>query len=93
MGFQSDSVVGAKILKFARINAAIYVSYGMKKEEALKGLTIYPAEILGVSNWIGSIEPGKDADLVVLDGDPFDIFASVKAVLIDGEIVFRESKE
>jgi imidazolonepropionase-like amidohydrolase len=93
VAFQSDSVVGAKILKFARVNAAIYASYGMKEEEALKGLTIYAAEILGVSDRIGSIEAGKDADLVVLDGDPFDIFTSIKAVLIDGKIVFRESKE
>lgn len=93
VAFQSDSVVGSKILKFARINAAIYVSYGMKEEEALKGLTIYAAEILGVSDRLGSIEAGKDADLVILDGDPFDIFTSVKVVLIDGKIVFKESKE
>jgi imidazolonepropionase-like amidohydrolase len=91
VAFQSDSVIGGKILKFSRINAIIYVSYGMKKEEALKALTIYPAEILGVSDRIGSIEKGKDADLVILDGDPFDIFTNVKAVLIDGVIIFDSS--
>jgi imidazolonepropionase-like amidohydrolase len=90
VGFQSDSVVGGKILKFARLNAMIYVSYGMSKEEALKGLTIYPAQIFGVADRIGSIEEGKDADLVILDGEPFDIYANIKAVLINGEVVFRQ---
>jgi imidazolonepropionase-like amidohydrolase len=88
VAFQSDSVVGGKILKFSLINAAIYVSYGMNRDDALKALTIYPAEISGVSDRIGSIEEGKDADLVILDGDPFDVFTKVKAVLINGEVVF-----
>jgi len=91
IAFQSDSVIGGKILKFSRINAIIYVSYGMKQEEALKALTIYPAKILGVSDRIGSIEKGKDADLVILDGNPFDAFTKVKSVFINGSIVFDSS--
>ena len=91
--FQSDSIVGKKILKFARINAIIYVSYGMSKDEALKGLTIYPAQIFGVSDRLGSIEVGKDADLVVLDGDPLNIYTKIKAVLINGQIVYNENKQ
>lgn len=91
IAFQSDGVIGGKILKFSLINAAIYASYGMKKEEALKALTIYPAQIFGVSDRIGSIEEGKDADLVILDGDPFNVFTKVMAVLIDGVIVFDSS--
>ncbi len=89
VAFQNDSIIGGKLLKYSLINAAIYVSYGMKKEEALKALTIYPAEIFGISDRIGSIEKGKDADLVILDGDPFNIFTKVKTVLIDGAIVFN----
>lgn len=89
VAFQNDSVIGGKILKFSLINAAIYISYGMKEEEALKALTIYPAEIFGISDRIGSIEKGKDADLVILDGDPFNVFTKVKTVLIDGVIVFN----
>ena len=90
IAFQSDSVVGGKILKFSRINAIIYVSYGLDKEEALKGLTLYPAQMFGVSDRIGSLEPGKDADLVILDGDPFDALTNVIAVMINGSFIYKK---
>ena len=61
---------------------------GLPREEALKGITIYPAEVLGVSDRIGSIEPGKDADLVIFSGDPFFYRSRVEKVLINGKIVY-----
>ena len=60
----------------------------MDREAALKAITIVPAEILGVSDRIGSITEGKDADLVILDGDPLKSLSRVTHV-IRGEKVIR----
>lgn len=65
-------------------HAGFAVAYGMSKEDALKAITIVPAEIFGVSNKLGSIEVGKSATLFVSDGDPFETKTQVKHVFIDG---------
>jgi len=67
-------------------------AYGLSHEEALKAVTIYPAEILGVADRIGTIEPGKIADLVVTDGDLLEIRTQVKNLIIAGKQVPLESK-
>jgi imidazolonepropionase-like amidohydrolase len=72
--------------------AALAVKAGLDEEAALKAITINPAEILGISHRVGSIEIGKDADIVVFDKHPFDIYAKTKLVLIDGEIAFIDAK-
>jgi imidazolonepropionase-like amidohydrolase len=59
-------------------------AFGLSKEEALKAVTIYPAEIFGVADRIGSIEPGKIANLIVSDGDPLEIRTQIKHVFING---------
>lgn len=69
---------------FLRFQAAVAVRHGMKPAEALKAVTINPARLAGLEARIGSLEPGKDADFVVFDGDPFDIQTRVAAVYIDG---------
>src|SRR5690554_236635 len=69
--------------------AALAVKSGLDEETALKAITINPAEILGISNKVGSLEEGKDADLVVFDKHPFDLQAKTTCVLIDGEVVFK----
>lgn len=74
-------------IKELRICAAYAAKYGMGKMEALKAITIYPAEILGVSDITGSLKVGKMADIAVWDSHPFDIFSDPKLVLIDGEKV------
>lgn len=61
--------------------------HGLSFEEALKTITINPAKLLGIDNRVGSIEKGKDADLVLFDGDPFEYLTNVKFVFIDGEVV------
>ncbi|MCD6450806.1 MAG: amidohydrolase family protein [Acidobacteria bacterium] len=68
--------------------SAFAIKGGLPREEALKGITIYPAEVLGVSDRIGSIEPEKDADLVIFSGDPFFYRSRVEKVLINGKIVY-----
>lgn len=65
-------------------NAGFAAAYGMGKEEALKAVTIVPAEILGVDDQLGSIEEGKSATLFVADGDPFETKTQVIHVFIDG---------
>lgn len=69
---------------FLRFQAAVAVRHGMAPAEALKAVTINPARLAGLEARIGSLEPGKDADFVVFDGDPFDIQTRVAAVYIDG---------
>lgn len=61
-------------------------------EEALSTITINAAEILGVEDRIGSIEVGKDADIVILDGSPFDLSSNTLYTIINGQIVYRQTK-
>ncbi|AGA79830.1 amidohydrolase family protein [Echinicola vietnamensis] len=65
-------------------NAGFAAAYGMGKEEALKAITIVPAEIFGVDDHLGSIEEGKSATVFVADGDPFETKTQIKHVFIDG---------
>ncbi len=69
--------------------AALAVKSGMDSLEALKAITIYPAEILGMESRLGSIKAGKDADLVLWDKDPLDIQAKVSVTIINGEVVYE----
>jgi len=73
--------------KNATIYAALAIKEGLDPQEALKAITINPAEILGVDDKVGSIEEGKDADLVIYNGHPLDITSNIEKVLINGNIV------
>jgi imidazolonepropionase-like amidohydrolase len=66
------------------INAARAIEAGLPKDVALKALTIFPAEIFGVSEQLGSLEKGKIANVVVASGDIFDRNTKVKYVFVDG---------
>jgi len=65
-------------------NAGFAAAYGLGKEEALKSITITPAEIFGVADKMGSLEKGKNATLFICDGDPFETKTQIKHVFIDG---------
>jgi imidazolonepropionase-like amidohydrolase len=67
--------------------AAVAAANEMPYEEALKAVTINPAKLLGLDKRIGSIEKGKDADIVLYDGDPFEYTTHVCKVIIDGQLV------
>ena len=69
--------------------AAIANREGMSEEEALKAITLYPAQILGLDDQIGSLEVGKRADLVLWSGHPFETLTKVETVLIDGVSVYE----
>lgn len=64
--------------------AGMAVKAGMDPFDALKAITINPAEHIGVADRVGSLEVGKDADLVITAGSPFEVLTEVKAVFIDG---------
>ncbi|MHC4205385.1 MAG: amidohydrolase family protein [Planctomycetota bacterium] len=76
-----------------RTSAILAVKYGLDKETALKSLTINAAEILGVADRLGSISEGKDADLVILDGDPLQLASGIEMVIINGNIVYQGQEE
>jgi len=65
-------------------HAAFAAAYGLGKEEALKAVTINPAEIFGVADQYGSVEAGKRANLIVSTGDPFETRSQIMHVFIDG---------
>jgi imidazolonepropionase-like amidohydrolase len=80
-------------VKYLTINAALAVREGMPEEEALKAITINAAEIIGVENQIGSLEVGKDADIVLFNGHPLDYRTTPELVMVNGEIYFGEESE
>jgi len=75
-------------IQYLPLLAALAVKGGMDEEEALKAITTNPAQILGIADRVGSLEPGKDADIVVLSGHPFDWRSRVELVLVNGEIAY-----
>ncbi len=79
-------------LNYLPLCAALAVRGGMDKEEALRAITITPARICGIDDRVGSVEKGKDADLVVYKGTPFDITCPPIAVIAGGRIVSQESE-
>lgn len=68
--------------------AGVVRETGMAEYDVLRSMTINPAKILGIEERVGSIEKGKDADLVIIDGHPFDYLASVKYTIINGKVVY-----
>ena len=74
-------------------NAGFAAAYGLGKEEALKSVTIVPAEIFGVDDRMGSLEVGKDANLFVSDGDPFETRTQIKHVFINGWQVPMDNRQ
>ncbi len=71
------------------IAAALAHKDGLPEEEALKAITINAAEIIGTADRVGSLEKGKDADVIILSGHPFDWQTVVEKTIIDGEIVYE----
>jgi imidazolonepropionase-like amidohydrolase len=71
--------------------AALAVRAGMSREGALRALTLEPAAMLDLETRVGSLEPGKDADFIVLDGDPFSVYTKVQETWVEGRRVFDRS--
>jgi imidazolonepropionase-like amidohydrolase len=78
--------LSADDLRFA---AGVASRGGLDRKIALRAITLAPAEILGVADRVGSLRAGKDADFVVFNGHPLDMFSNVIATYVDGEIAFK----
>ena len=73
--------------------AATAVRYGMPEADALKALTIDSAKLLGIDNAVGSIEKGKDADLIILTGEPLNGSTWVQTTIVSGKVVYEKSED
>ena len=87
-GFE-DYVPKTRVLLW---EAAIAAANGLGRERALEAVTLGAARILGIDDRVGSIEVGKDADLVLYDGDPFEYTSHVCGVVIESEVLSRECR-
>ena len=87
-GFESY-VPKSRVILF---EAAIAMVHGLPFHEALKAITINPAKLLGIDNRVGTIEKGKDADVVLFNGDPFEYSTKVCIVIIDGKVEVNQCK-
>ncbi|MGH2366929.1 MAG: amidohydrolase family protein, partial [Chloroflexota bacterium] len=74
-------------IMYLRLYAALAMSEGMDEADALKAVTIWPAQITGIAGRVGSLEAGKDADLAIYSGHPLDVRSRSEVVLIDGRRV------
>ena len=74
-------------LHYLPLCAGLAIKAGMDEYDALRAVTINPAEHIGIADRVGSLEEGKDADVVIVDGCPFDVTGVIKHVLINGEKV------
>jgi imidazolonepropionase-like amidohydrolase len=87
------SAGGASNVRILPYQAAMAAAFGLPKDEALKGVTLYPARILGVEDRLGSLEAGKDATLIVTDGDPLEIRTQVLSAYIDGRPINLDNRQ
>ncbi|QOY85756.1 amidohydrolase [Paludibaculum fermentans] len=89
VSLNSDDAGGAELMRRLNTEAGKIMKYGgMTEDEALAMITINPAKQLGIDQLVGSIEAGKQADLVIYDKDPLSIFSKVEKVFIDGQQYF-----
>ncbi|CDQ20387.1 Imidazolonepropionase [Halobacillus karajensis] len=77
-------------IQYLNICAALAAREGLRIEDALRGITIIPAKNLGIDNRVGSIEKGKDADLVLWSGHPFEYLSKPVWTMIDGKMVYYQ---
>jgi imidazolonepropionase-like amidohydrolase len=87
----TGGVAGRNLITL-QLEGALAVRGGLDEQTALEAITITAAEICGVETRVGSLEEGKDADVVVLDGDPFDYRTFVELTFVNGKLLYEKSK-
>ena len=85
VALSTESGSGRSVL----IEGVVAKGHGLPEAEALKAVTLNAAEIIGVSDRLGSIEPGKDADIVIWKGHPLSTWGESRIVIVNGEVVFE----
>ena len=89
--FETWGVVGRDMMALP-MEAAFAVSGGLDEQTALEAITITAAEIIGVADRVGSLQVGKDADIIILDGHPFHHKTFVETTLINGKVLYEKAK-
>ncbi len=79
--------------QYLTLSAAMAIQAGMTEHQALQAITIHAAEHIGVSDRVGSIEVGKDADIVIVDGSPFVTDIQICYTIIDGDVVYKNTSD
>jgi len=74
------------------LEGVVAKSHGLPEDASLRAVTLNAAEILGVADRLGSIEAGKDADIVIWKGHPLNTWGETKTVIVDGKIVYERKK-
>ncbi|HWY08836.1 MAG TPA: amidohydrolase family protein [Candidatus Acidoferrales bacterium] len=74
-------------------NAANAVAHGLPYDEALKAVTLYPAQMFGLDAQLGTVETGKTANLIVTNGDPLDVTTDVRYLFIKGQLTSTDNKQ
>lgn len=86
MAFQSGFEPYVPKTRVVLFEAALFSANGLGLEKTLQSLTLDAAKLLGIQNRVGSLDVGKDADLAMYDGDPFEYTSHCVGVIINGEI-------
>ena len=89
--FETWGVVGRDLMALP-MEAAFAVSGGLDERTALEAITLTAAEIIGVADRVGSLQVGKDADIIILDGHPFHHKTFVESTLINGKVLYEKAK-
>lgn len=90
VNMHSDS---SDIVQRLNVEAEKTLKYGMNESDALKTITLFPARMLGIEKYVGSLEPGKFADIVVYDGPPLSIYSHVLLTMVQGEATYDRQAE
>lgn len=90
-GFSTGGIAGRDLLTLP-LEAAFAVRGGLDEETALQSITLHAAEILGIEDRVGSIQEGKDADLILLDGHPFDYKTFVETTIVQGRVLYEKDQ-
>ena len=75
--------------KFLLLCAMLHIKDGLDAETALSAITITPACMCGIADRVGSLKKGKDADFIILDGEPLDFYSKIKTVIVNGRICYE----
>lgn len=78
------------LIQYLPLCAGLAVKYGLPVEEGLKAITIHAARICGVEDRVGSLKPGKDADIAIFSDNPMEVFTKTLYTIIDGKIVYED---
>ena len=89
-GSGGEEVFNVRNLKY---EAGVAVAYGLTWDDALRAVTLTPAEVFGVANRVGSLQPGRDANVVVWSGDPFEFATRAERVFIRGREIDQPSRQ